>query len=78
MKHAPSHFNQSSVEPFNDTIQLWVVWWSELMLNAFRFAMTLQSFRNEFTTIVILNGLDLFPLVSRHHSLEFLECCHNF
>jgi hypothetical protein len=61
MKHAPNHLNQSLVEPFDDTIQLWVVWWNKLLLNAFCFAMTLEIFKNEFTAIVILNGLDLLP-----------------
>jgi len=58
MRYAP---NQSSVEPFNNTIGLWVVWWSELYLNAFRFAMTFESLKNELISIVILDGLDLLP-----------------
>jgi len=61
LKYAPNHFNQSLIEPFNNTIGLWVVWWNELLLNTFCFAMTFESFLNELTTIVTPDGLDLFP-----------------
>jgi hypothetical protein len=59
MKYAPNHFNQSSVEPFNNSIGLWAVWWNGLFLNAFHFVMTFESFKNELIGIVILDGLDL-------------------
>jgi hypothetical protein len=78
MKYAPKHFNQSSVMPFNNTIGLWPTWWSELLLNAFHFVMTLESFKNELIVIVTPNGLNFLPLPSFHHSLEFFKCYQRF
>jgi hypothetical protein len=61
MKYAFNHFNQSSIEPFNNTIGLWAVWWSELFFNAFRFTMTFESLKNELIGIVTPDGFDFLP-----------------
>jgi hypothetical protein len=78
MEHAPSHFNQSSIEPLYNIIGLRVIWCNELLLNAFHFVMILESFTNELTTVVTSNGLDLPSRTSLHHGLELFENYQSF
>ncbi len=59
MEHSFNHLNQSLVEPFYKTIGFRVVWCNVLLLNAFHFVVILENFRNELTTVVTLDGLDL-------------------
>jgi hypothetical protein len=59
MEHSLNHLNQSLVEPFYNTIGFWAIWCNVLLLNVFHFAMILENFRNELTTIVTPNVLDI-------------------
>jgi len=78
MEHASSHFNQSSIEPFYNIIGLQVVWCNEPLLNAFHFVVILESFTNELTTVVTLDGLDLPSRASLHHGLQLFEDYQSF
>jgi hypothetical protein len=59
VEHAPSHLNQSLIQPFYNTVGLRVVWCNELLLNVSHFVMILESYKSELTTIVTPNGFDL-------------------
>ncbi len=78
IKHAPSHLNQSLIEPLYNIIGLRVVWCNELLLNAFHFVVILESFTSELTIIVTSDGLDLPSQASLHHGLELFENHQSF